>query len=201
MKLIHYEELIATPWKNGGGITRELASYPADAALDDFLWRISIAEVHQSGPFSVFPGIDRIIALLDGDGMQLESGDGSVHNLTAPFTPYRFRGEDDVHATLAGTACRDFNLMLRRDAVGGSMEIRRQAHDVTIHRASFMTLFCAQGLWEIIPAHGMRVELGRQQALIGGMAEGNLALAPLQPGSVLVAVSITPLSTGEHHAH
>ena len=58
------------PWKNGGGMTTELAVYPSDAG-DAFDWRISIADIETSGPFSTFAGYDRVIGLLEGIGMEL----------------------------------------------------------------------------------------------------------------------------------
>ena len=44
----------AVPWKNGGGVTREVAAHPAGASLEDFDWRVSTAEVRAAGPFSGF---------------------------------------------------------------------------------------------------------------------------------------------------
>ena len=46
----------ASPWKNGGGVTREIAKGAAAGPDDDWGWRISIAEVERDGPFSTFPG-------------------------------------------------------------------------------------------------------------------------------------------------
>ncbi|MFN9927385.1 MAG: HutD family protein, partial [Phenylobacterium sp.] len=59
--LLRAADRLAVPWKNGGGITRELAVWPPGASFDDFVWRVSMAEVHQDGPFSSFPGVDRIL--------------------------------------------------------------------------------------------------------------------------------------------
>jgi environmental stress-induced protein Ves len=61
----------AQPWKNGGGQTRELVCQPAGASLQDFDWRISVATIAASGPFSSYPGVDRSITLLAGDGVLL----------------------------------------------------------------------------------------------------------------------------------
>src|SRR5690349_10237772 len=144
MKLLRFDELTATPWKNGGGVTRELASYPAGATLDDFAWRVSIADVTASGPFSVFPGVDRVIMLLAGDGMLLESGNGDRHVLTTTFAPYRFRGEECVQVCLAGSASKDFNLMLRRDRVDGELHVRHHAGAVTCKDGA-LVLFCVRG--------------------------------------------------------
>jgi environmental stress-induced protein Ves len=148
MQAIAYDDLTATPWKNGGGVTRELACYPAGATMDDFIWRVSIAEVAQSGPFSRFAGVDRAIALLDGDGMRLQFAHGAHHDLTARLAPFAFRGEDNVHAQLIGTPSRDFNLMLRRGAAQGTLDVHR-ASSVIARNQSTLLLFCAAGCWQI----------------------------------------------------
>src|ERR1700722_15489211 len=88
------------PWKNGGGTTRNLLVVPEGAGFDDFLWRISLAEVGESGPFSRFPGVDRVIVLLEGNGMTLRDAGGSTFSLTAPFVPHAFPGEALIHASL-----------------------------------------------------------------------------------------------------
>ena len=185
MKLISFDDLIATPWKNGGGVTRELACYPAGAALDDFLWRISIAEVNQSGPFSLFPGIDRVITLLEGDGMQLTFSDGEQYALTAPLLPYRFRGERIVNAQLVGAAARDFNLMLRRDAVDGSLRIRHDAGEIACEHG-FLVLFCARGSWELDTPDDRRYRIDLRQSLTGDCARGVMRVHPLQADSALL---------------
>jgi environmental stress-induced protein Ves len=198
MRLIDYKHLLVIPWKNGGGVTRELASDPPDATLDNFLWRISIADVSQSGPFSVFPGIDRVILLLDGAGMHLEFADGQTYDLTVPLRPYRFRGEEYVHACLAGTPSRDFNVMLRRDAVDGNVEIWRDARN-TIAGLS-VVLFCVKGRWEVTPSNGTRRILDFQQTLINESDDESLAVVPQEPGSVLLAVTVGRKLMGTKHA-
>ena len=54
MQIIHPASFVARPWKNGGGITHEVIRVPADP--EDFRWRVSMAEVAASGPFSRFTG-------------------------------------------------------------------------------------------------------------------------------------------------
>lgn len=104
-------------WKNGGGVTRELVCLPAGADLDHFDWRVSIADIARSGPFSRFAGIDRCIVLLEGDGVLLHSEQGWQQALTTPGEPFHFAGEAPCQATLLGTASRDFNVMTRRGRV------------------------------------------------------------------------------------
>jgi environmental stress-induced protein Ves len=113
-----------TPWKNGGGHTRELACWPPGAGMDAFEWRVSVATIAASGPFSAFPGVARQIMLLDGDGVQLQAGDGSwQHALTQRWQPFAFSGHVAVDCTLQGAESTDFNLMLRPEQWQGAIEV------------------------------------------------------------------------------
>jgi len=189
MRLISYEALPATPWKNGGGVTRELCSYPATASFDQFIWRVSIADVTQSGPFSSFPGVDRVITLLQGEGMQLLSADGD-RTLLTPLQAHRFRGEEQISAQLEGVACLDFNLMLRRGAATGSVDIWHADQDLA-HGCNL--LFCLQGRWDVLTAGGEQVSLEPRQSLICEQKLGQLSLRSLQAGSIVISVNINLL--------
>ncbi|WP_243042151.1 HutD/Ves family protein [Dyella sedimenti] len=114
LHIIRAAELAPQPWKNGKGVTREIARFPANAGGEDFLWRVSIAEVDSAAPFSTFPGIDRQIVLLDGAGFHMTLDSERTHALTTPFEPFAFPGEARVEIAMAGGATRDFNLMVRR---------------------------------------------------------------------------------------
>lgn len=98
-----------TPWKNGGGRTRTLLALPAE---DDWQLRISMADVEQDGPFSPYPGVERWLALVDGDGMRLEFGNRAVE-LTPRDPPLAFDGTDAPYGRLLQGATRDLNLMNR----------------------------------------------------------------------------------------
>ena len=115
-----------TPWKNGGGHTRELACWPPGAGMEGFEWRVSLATIAAPGPFSAFAGVDRRIMLLDGDGMQLRARDGSLdHRLDRRWQPLAFAGEVAVDGTLLGGTSTDFNLMLRRGRWRGEVQVVR----------------------------------------------------------------------------
>ena len=64
--ILRARERVAVPWKNGGGVTRTVAVHPPGSDLKTFDWRVSIAEVRSSGPFSVFSGVERHMAVLSG---------------------------------------------------------------------------------------------------------------------------------------
>lgn len=100
-------------WKNGAGWTSEIARWPDAEAWD---WRLSIAEIDADAPFSAFPGVERALVLLDGNGMRLHFDSGRSHRLNPPHDCLRFAGEDALHCELVDGPTRDFNLMWRRAA-------------------------------------------------------------------------------------
>jgi uncharacterized protein len=114
MRIIRSSEYRHRPWKNGGGTTREIVSFPEGAGYNSFEWLISAARVASDGPFSVFSGVDRSMAILSGEGMRL-SGLGAPVVLGRASAPYVFSGDHPVTATLTGDpVVEDFNVMTRR---------------------------------------------------------------------------------------
>jgi len=111
------------PWKNGGGITTEILAEPR--AEGGNLWRLSIAEVAQSGPFSDFSGYDRIIMLIEGAGFTLDFEGAPSQRLDQPYEPFPFDGGWKTNCTLIDGPVRDFNLMAARDAGGAELTVAR----------------------------------------------------------------------------
>lgn len=111
------------PWKNGRGETVEIAVWPETAGLDGFEWRISMAGVTEDGDFSIFPGIDRSLAVLSGDGIELQLQGSGLHRLTRDAPPLAFPADVPVSARLLGQPITDLNVMTRRGL--WSHELRR----------------------------------------------------------------------------
>lgn len=101
------------PWKNGAGRTAEILAMPEGATIDDFDWRISTAEVSQSGPFSIFPEIDRWLTVLEGGAMTLLLPDRAM-DLAPGSEPVHFPGDVPCSAELSGDPLLDLNIMTRR---------------------------------------------------------------------------------------
>lgn len=99
----------AMPWKNGAGTTREIVRDAGDG-LEGFGWRVSIADVGAPGPFSAFTGYQRIISVLEGEGMRLNVDGAESRHLRA-LDAFAFDGASAVECTLLGGAIRDFNLI------------------------------------------------------------------------------------------
>jgi environmental stress-induced protein Ves len=180
-------DLPAVPWKNGGGVTREIVCQPPGAGMDSFDWRVSIAHIASDGPFSAFPGIDRVITLLSGGGVHLSSADGQVnHRLGSPLAPFAFAGEAAIHARLLEGDCHDFNVMTRRAVCSASLQVLRCACD---WQASSQGLFMAvQGNWQLEGA-GTQM-LSPQQGLWWSDAVKAWRLIPQSSDAILLALKI-----------
>ncbi|KFN50934.1 HutD/Ves family protein [Arenimonas composti] len=106
-------------WRNERGWTREILRWPEAAA--DWTWRVSIAEIDHDAPFSAFPGVDRELVLLHGEGMHLHFDDGESVTLQPPHDRIRFAGERPLRAELVAGPTHDFNLMWKRGAVAATL--------------------------------------------------------------------------------
>lgn len=150
---IPFADLPRQRWQNDGGWTREIAR-SGGGAWD---WRISVADVEGDGPFSLFPGIERELLILSGDGVALDFADGRQHRLTPGQPRLRFAGEAAIHSRLLGGAVRDFNLMWRRaDTAAQLEEIQWQdARSLPVAADQTLLLFVRQG--EVrLPEYGIR---------------------------------------------
>lgn len=152
MHLFDTAGLPASPWKNGGGSTREIVCRPEGAGLDGFDWRVSIATITQAGPFSAFPGMDRVIMLLDGDGVRLRSTAGVDHRLDRAHAPFAFSGDLALDCALLGGPSTDFNVMTRRGALHAEVRVLRES--ATLPVSSRGLLLVLHGTWQLPGTQG-----------------------------------------------
>lgn len=125
------DQLVVVPWKNGGGVTTEIAAGPARDTDQAWSWRVSVADVGSTGAFSVFPGIDRTIAVVHGNGMDLQFEDGRMVPLELN-QPVDFDGAANVTGILRGEAIRDFNVMVDRRYFSAALSIVEGPDDVAV---------------------------------------------------------------------
>ncbi|MCX4773215.1 HutD family protein [Streptomyces sp. NBC_01260] len=111
------------PWKNGGGVTREIAASPG-AAAGTFDWRVSLADVTEDGPFSAFPGVDRTLTVVEGAGMDLMV-DGEHHIVDEPYWPHDFPGDVETDGRLLAGPVVNLNVMYRRDRTRAEVAVVR----------------------------------------------------------------------------
>ncbi len=148
MKLIYARDAVWTPWKNGGGVTRQIAAFPENAGLDDFGWRISTARVEAAGPFSHFAGIDRTLAVLEGRLRFLQEGRAELL-MSANDPAISFAGEAAVVAEPMGSTVLDFNVMTRRGRFEHELASHRLVADerleVSVGRGCWTLLYVVAG--------------------------------------------------------
>ncbi|MFD1883346.1 HutD family protein [Paracoccus pacificus] len=157
MKLIRSHQARSMPWKNGGGVTHEFATFPEGAGLADFGWRISMAEVAADGPFSAFPGIDRTLALMAGQGIAL-TVDGAETTVDAGHPMLSFDGGAASFGRLLDGPMLDLNIMTRRghwlhalrllETRGAPVEVTGFA---VICRSGRIAVRAVDGVWELGP--------------------------------------------------
>ena len=139
--VVHLADVAATPWRNGGGLTRELVSGPAGA---DWQWRLSVAEVAADGPFSRFEGVTRWFSVLQGAGVVLnvatpqQASAATEHRLTAHDAPLCFDGAAATACRLIDGPTQDFNLMLRDSCLPARMTRIHGSHTELAHASKMI---------------------------------------------------------------
>jgi len=114
VKILRSDAFKQVPWRNGGGVTQEIAIYPDGAGADSWQWRISMASVTTPGPFSMFPKIDRVLTVIEGAGMELSFGGAAPSTVVIGNDPISFAGDVPCASDLKNGPIRDLNIMTRR---------------------------------------------------------------------------------------
>ncbi|WP_280188751.1 HutD family protein [Delftia sp. PS-11] len=185
MHCFDLNRIAESPWKNGGGSTREIACWPPGAGMDAFDWRISVATIAQDGPFSAFPGVDRQIMLLCGDGVHLQ-GEGVDHRLEQRWQPFAFAGDVALNGLLLGGRSCDLNVMTRRGQCRAQVQVLAQPAEAGASPAGLCMVL--QGRWL-----SDTLTLGPGQGLWWSRAEWPVqALRPHDGDARLVQVLLQP---------
>jgi environmental stress-induced protein Ves len=194
MRILEPGDYREMPWKNGGGSTTELLIAPPGASLaDGFDWRISMAAVPASGPFSRFPGIDRTLMLAAGDGLELDHGSHGKALLAEPWTPVAFSGDWPTEGHLLGGPCRDFNVMTARARWRHRVAVLRPGPaPVPLPASPVLLAYCARG--ELRVGADLLGE-GRLLHLQDGAGEA-AAIVRVSGDPLLVVVELWPVAAG-----
>ena len=137
LQVIRKASFTATPWKNGGGITHEALRVPPSG--DPFRFRVSVAHIDASGPFSEFAEYQRKMVLLKGSGLDLRFGDGVQKSLRKVGELLEFDGALVTHCELLNGPCVDLNLMvLKSDSA--AVRIERFIESVAVSASRHETL-------------------------------------------------------------
>lgn len=186
MLIIRATERRRMPWKNGGGETMEIAVSPDGAPLDDFDWRISTAHVGASGPFSIFPGVDRTLSVLGPAGIQLDFGDRGIVRLDRASAPYRFPADLAVEGRLLDGPIDDVNVMTRRGRCRHHVARRQIDTPLSLSRRGDVTvILLVQGALKTTFVE-RSVLLAAGDAVVLDDVESGIDLAPDVPSDLFV---------------
>ncbi|MDH4554672.1 HutD family protein [Pseudomonas sp. BN417] len=190
-RLLRAADYPRMPWKNGAGSTLEIARDAGDG-LDGFGWRLSIADVGESGGFSAFTGYQRVITVLEGAGMRLEVDGRQSRDLTA-LDAFAFDGGSAVQCELIDGPIRDFNLIYSPQRYAARLQWLRVDGELKLFSAAnTLLLFAAEG-GVSLSCDGQRSEVLGQHDCLQLDASGSLVEVTLSAaGAACCLIELTP---------
>jgi environmental stress-induced protein Ves len=189
INVINYADYRETPWKNGGGVTHEIARSDDSSEPD---WRISLATIDRDGPFSDFTGFDRTIVPIGGTGFVLSFDDGERHKLEADQyarRPFSFAGEKKVECRLLDGPSQDLNVMTRRSRWRHDVEVNQLSYqpiDLEMRRRSFLF---AIGDITVVHAGGMIEMRGGSTLAFDGRVPVNVRSYAEEASLVVICIT------------
>jgi hypothetical protein len=195
MQVLREIDYVSVPWKNGGGLTREILKAPPEASAFD--WRLSLAGIAASGPFSAFDGYDRTLALVDGDGVELDFGPHGQATLRVPGQIVEFDGAWPTRCTLLGGPSTDLNLMVARERAAAQTRILRIVTAELIGTSGWeeTLVCCISGAAQIENGAGEIVTLSAVDVARCDPQDGVMTCGPQGSGPAVLLVAAL-----RHHA-
>jgi len=166
--ILRAAERTAVPWRNGGGVTREVTAHPPGRGFELLDWRVSIAEIGAAGPFSAFPGLERRLAVLEGR-LALDIAERPPLEVLPASPAVLFAGDALVYARpIAGTVT-DLNVMTRRGRynsaltlheVRAALALASTATTSVVLALSPLTIHDAREAWQLSRLDAVRCDAG-----------------------------------------
>ena len=185
MRILRAASYRVMPWKNGGGTTTEITVSPDGAGLDDFDWRVSMARVESGGPFSGFAGVDRTLAVLEGEGIVLDIAGRPPAEVTGASAPLSFPADVTTTAALISGPITDLNVMTRRGRATHTVERLMVSAPTDIRPTTATTLILPLdgevGVTDPTPSR-----LGPRDTLVIGPDVAQLHVEPVRPTTLFV---------------
>jgi len=182
-----------SPWKNGGGLTHEAIRVPESG--DPFRWRISVAEIGASGPFSDFRGYRRKMVLLRGVGLTLSFADGEQQRLQQIGDLVEFNGALSAQCELLDGPCVDFNLMVAEAIPDVRARVQSLAAPSSVDSGAgeSLVIFAIAGSVLVLPGTGSAVTLGPWDLAVVRHAEPSFTTLQTPTGSPAAQVFLANL--------
>jgi environmental stress-induced protein Ves len=129
MHVIRRSDYAQMRWKNGAGSSLEIAASRVPAG--GFIWRLSMADIEQPGPFSSYDGYERVTALVAGAGFTLRAAGAAELQFNAIGDCHAYAGSVPYSCELRDGPSRDLNL-IARSGLGASMSVLALASGYTL---------------------------------------------------------------------
>ncbi|MDE2266120.1 MAG: HutD family protein [Alphaproteobacteria bacterium] len=188
-RIVRAREHKLTTWKNGLGVTSEIAVHPEGSDLDSFDWRVSMAQVGADGPFSIFADVDRHLAVLEGR-LRLEIAGRPPLELSPGSPTAEFPGDVPVTASVVDGPVTDLNVMTRRGRA--TAHLQRLHIDTPLERAVTATtlLLSRTGGLRLVCADRTDVLEVNDAVISRGKTDRHMRLEPQGP-SVAFLIELT----------
>jgi environmental stress-induced protein Ves len=179
LQIVPRSSFKSVPWKNGGGMTHEAMRVPAQG--DDFIWRVSVAQIEASGPFSDFAAYHRTMVLLEGAGLELDFGGGSQRRLSRVGECVQFDGGLPPHCRLLDGPCSDLNLMVAKTRLmAARVEQLQDGREVSASHGQSALIFGIDAPLELNPGSAREPRLLPPWDL-AVLTDGVIRLSPCSP--------------------
>lgn len=165
--LLDPAQYITTPWKNGGGVT-------VDIAVEGDVWRLGRTPIVAAGPFSDYGGFDRVQVLVAGSGLVLKTPEGEI-DVRQPFRPVRFAGETPIVSRLESGPVEVVNLIGNRASVRIDIEVLDEGRSLRLGPGTHIvynplgeSALDVGGSHHVLAGdHGLRLEMADGTVLAG----------------------------------
>lgn len=188
VKLLNSSDYTPMPWKNGGGVTSEIVSQSGPSGLD---WRLSLADVTRNGPYSLFPGMSRVLTVVRGAGTQLVDEQTGDIQMGLPYMPITFSGDQPIQGHLIEGAIQNFNLIYNphRTIAHVAVEESQRAINSIQAPGSQFAIYCLAGTVELEGTVNHQIHAG--DTCIA--ASSDMAKARCHEQSKFLHINLVPL--------
>ncbi|GLK73903.1 HutD family protein [Ancylobacter dichloromethanicus] len=154
LRVIRPSDYRRVPWKNGGGMTQDVLMLPEGASHEDFDVRVSLAPIVEEGRFSSFPGIDRHITRLSGNGLGLTFANGTRE--LNRLEPFYFDSVQQPRAALPDGPAWVINVMTRRGRWHAQVMPAAASNGplLAAPEGGMVILHAVTGIWQVGDAAG-----------------------------------------------
>jgi environmental stress-induced protein Ves len=179
MFILRESSYVTVPWKNGGGVTREILRSPPESTAFD--WRLSLASIDLPGPFSAFDGYHRTLVLVRGAGIELNFARHGTSRLTSPGQTVSFDGAWQTSCTLLDGPSTDLNLMVSKERAQSASRAFQLTATETIQTADWSQLLvcCISGAIQLTNTTGAMESLNSVDVARCSAADGAITCSPL----------------------